>query len=42
VLSASVGRYAIGNRVQTGLLQINDQTVADEPHVPFSGVGLAA
>jgi benzaldehyde dehydrogenase (NAD) len=40
VFSASVSRaMAIGNRLQTGLLHINDQTVADEPHVPFGGTG---
>jgi benzaldehyde dehydrogenase (NAD) len=40
VFSASVGRaLAIGNRLRTGLLHINDQTVADEPHVPFGGTG---
>jgi benzaldehyde dehydrogenase (NAD) len=40
VFSASVGRaMAIGNRLRTGLLHINDQTVADEPHVPFGGNG---
>jgi len=40
VFSASVGRaMVIGNRLQTGLLHINDQTVADEPHVPFGGTG---
>ena len=40
VFSADVGRaIAIGNRLNTGLLHINDQTVADEPHVPFGGVG---
>ena len=40
VFSASVARaMAIGNRLQTGLLHINDQTVADEPHVPFGGTG---
>jgi benzaldehyde dehydrogenase (NAD) len=40
VFSANVGRaIAIGNRLNTGLLHINDQTVADEPHVPFGGVG---
>jgi benzaldehyde dehydrogenase (NAD) len=40
VFSADVGRaIAIGNRLHTGLLHINDQTVADEPHVPFGGVG---
>ena len=40
VFSANVGRaIAIGNRLNTGLLHINDQTVADEPHAPFGGVG---
>jgi benzaldehyde dehydrogenase (NAD) len=40
VFSASVGRaLALGNRLDTGLLHINDQTVADEPHVPFGGTG---
>jgi len=40
VFSADVGRaLAIGNRLNTGLLHINDQTVADEPHVPFGGSG---
>jgi benzaldehyde dehydrogenase (NAD) len=40
VISASVGRaMALGNRIPTGLLHINDQTVADEPHIPFGGRG---
>ena len=40
VFSADVGRaIAVGNRLNTGLLHINDQTVADEPHVPFGGNG---
>ena len=40
VFSADVGRaIAVGNRLDTGLLHINDQTVADEPHVPFGGAG---
>ncbi len=40
VFSADVARaIAIGNRLNTGLLHINDQTVADEPHVPFGGTG---
>jgi len=40
IFSASVGRaLAIGNRLRTGLLHVNDQTVADEPHVPFGGTG---
>ncbi|WP_151445501.1 benzaldehyde dehydrogenase [Lacisediminimonas profundi] len=40
VLSRSVGRaMAVGNRLNTGLLHINDQTVHDEPHIPFGGRG---
>jgi benzaldehyde dehydrogenase (NAD) len=40
VFSGSVGRaLAIGNRLNTGLLHINDQTVGDEPHIPFGGNG---
>lgn len=40
VFSQSVGRaLALGNRLRTGLLHINDQTVADEPHIPFGGTG---
>jgi benzaldehyde dehydrogenase (NAD) len=40
VFSASVGRaMAIADQLHTGLLHINDQTVADEPHIPFGGTG---
>lgn len=40
VISASVGRaLAIGERLRTGLLHINDQTVADEVVNPFGGTG---
>jgi len=40
VISSSVSRaLAIGNRLKTGILHINDQTVADEPFVPFGGRG---
>ncbi|MCK9984176.1 MAG: benzaldehyde dehydrogenase (NAD) [Azoarcus sp.] len=40
VISASVGRaMALAKRIPTGLLHINDQTVADEPHIPFGGRG---
>lgn len=40
VISRSIGRaLEIGNRVPTGLLHINDQTVADEGHMPFGGRG---
>ncbi len=40
ILSASVGRaMALGERLHTGLLHINDQTVADEVTNPFGGTG---
>ncbi|MGE0593085.1 MAG: benzaldehyde dehydrogenase [Vicinamibacterales bacterium] len=40
VISRSVSRaLAVGNRLNTGLLHINDHTVHDEPHVPFGGRG---
>ena len=40
VISASTSRaLALANRIPTGLLHINDQTVADEPHIPFGGRG---
>lgn len=40
VISKSVSRaLAIGNRLKTGILHINDQTVGDEPHIPFGGRG---
>jgi benzaldehyde dehydrogenase (NAD) len=40
VISASLGRaMAIGERLHTGLLHINDQTVADEVINPFGGTG---
>lgn len=40
IISRSLNRaMAIGNRLKTGLLHINDQTVADEPHIPFGGQG---
>ncbi len=40
VISPSVGRaMAIGDRLQCGLLHINDQTVADECINPFGGRG---
>jgi benzaldehyde dehydrogenase (NAD) len=39
VISASAGRaLAVGNQIHAGLLHINDQTVADEPYIPFGGV----
>lgn len=40
IISRSVGRrLAIGNQLRTGLLHINDQTVADDVVNPFGGVG---
>lgn len=40
VITRSIGRgLDIGNRVSTGLLHINDQTVADEGVNPFGGRG---
>lgn len=40
IISRSVSRaLRIGNRLRTGLLHINDQTVADDVVNPFGGVG---
>ena len=40
IISASTSRaLALAERIPTGLLHINDQTVADEPHIPFGGRG---
>ena len=40
VISPSISRaLSVGNRLHTGLLHINDHTVADEPHIPFGGRG---
>lgn len=40
IISRSVGRaLRIGNQLRTGLLHINDQTVADDVVNPFGGVG---
>ncbi|MGV7187652.1 benzaldehyde dehydrogenase [Xanthomonas axonopodis] len=40
ILSASVSRaLALGEKLHTGLLHINDQTVADEVVNPFGGTG---
>lgn len=40
IISRDVGRaLALGERLQTGLLHINDQTVNDEIINPFGGVG---
>lgn len=29
----------LGERLEAGMIHINDQTVNDEPHVPFGGIG---
>ena len=40
VHSASVSRaMALANRLHTGMIHINDQTVNNEFHVPFGGMG---
>ena len=40
VISGSTSRaMALAARIPTGLLHINDQTVADEAHIPFGGRG---
>ncbi|HEY5882707.1 MAG TPA: benzaldehyde dehydrogenase [Nakamurella sp.] len=40
IISADVGRaLALGERIETGLLHINDQTVNDDVINPFGGVG---
>ena len=40
IISASTSRaLALADKIPTGLLHINDQTVADEPHIPFGGRG---
>jgi benzaldehyde dehydrogenase (NAD) len=42
VISRSVGRaLAIGNRLQAGMVHINDQTVNDDAVNPFGGPGIA-
>jgi aldehyde dehydrogenase (NAD+) len=30
--------YLVVSRVETGMIHINDQSVNDEPHVPFGGI----
>jgi benzaldehyde dehydrogenase (NAD) len=30
---------ALADRIPTGIVHVNDQTVNDEAHVPFGGVG---
>lgn len=40
VISANLDHaLALGARIRTGMLHINDQTVVHEPHIPFGGVG---
>lgn len=42
VISSSVGRaLALGERLHTGLLRINDQTVNDQVINPFGGAGIS-
>lgn len=42
VISKSMGRaMAVGRRLHVGLLHINDQTVAGDPHAPFGGRGMS-
>ncbi|MDB5772466.1 MAG: xylC [Burkholderia sp.] len=42
IISRSLGRaMAIGNRLRTGLLHINHQTVVSDAHVPFGGRGIS-
>jgi len=39
VITEDVRRgWEIGQRVQTGIFHINDQSVGDEPQAPFGGV----
>ncbi|MBB5373046.1 benzaldehyde dehydrogenase [Acidocella aromatica] len=40
IITADIERAkAVGARIRTGMLHINDQTVVHEPHIPFGGVG---
>lgn len=40
IISNSYGRaMSLANKLNCGLIHINDQTVADEPHIPFGGRG---
>ena len=40
IISKSYGRAMwLANNLNCGLIHINDQTVADEPHIPFGGRG---
>ena len=40
IISKSYGRaMSLANKLNCGLIHINDQTVADEPHIPFGGRG---
>lgn len=40
VITADVGRgLAVADQLRTGLVHVNDQTVNDEPIVPFGGTG---
>jgi len=40
IITASTSRgMELASRLRTGIVHINDQTVADEPHAPFGGSG---
>ena len=40
IITASTSRgMEVAGRLRTGIVHINDQTVADEPHAPFGGSG---
>ncbi|GAB2890150.1 aldehyde dehydrogenase family protein [Streptomyces mayteni] len=40
ILTENAGHgLAVARRVRTGIVHVNDQTVADEPQAPFGGVG---
>lgn len=42
VISRSVDRaLTLGNRLRTGLLHINDQTIVSDAHIPFGGRGIS-
>ena len=39
IRASTIRSLALADKIPTGLLHINDQTVADEPHIPFGGRG---
>ncbi len=39
VHSRDLGRaYHVASQVETGMIHVNDQSINDEPHVPFGGM----